>query len=127
MQRVDHDGVLVDVVHGDRGEVHPLTYLRRQLPPLLPALGEHLGALGVVAHACHGRTGQHQMGLIVGAVGGQQGEPGHHPGHVLEPVPAADLEHKASVVRRGLTIEDWSASVVAANPDGSRRPIPPRN
>ncbi len=91
-------GVLVDVVHRQRAQVQTRLGLVGLVVPDLLALLEHLGALGVVAHARHVRADEHQVG-VVGQVVEVVGERTEHPVHVLEPVPATDLQHEPGVGR----------------------------
>ena len=84
-------------------------------PPVGAALGEHLGALGVVGHPGHVRPDEHEVG-VVGTVGGHRDEPREHAGHVLEPVPPAHLDHEPGVVGRRRTVGDE----VGVAPDGAR-------
>ena len=103
LERVDDDGVLVHVVHRDRRQVHPLANAVGQRAPLRTALGQHLGAFGIVVHAGHVRPGQHEVG-VGWAV--HAGEPLHHAGHVLEAVPPAHLDHEGRVVGRRRPVDE---------------------
>ena len=51
LQSVDNRGVLLDILHRQRAEVHPPTHSRRQLMPRRPDLVENLGASGSSATA----------------------------------------------------------------------------
>jgi hypothetical protein len=94
LQRIHDDRVLVDVVHRDRGQVHADADRFRELVPVLGAVAEHLGALGVVGHARDVRPREHQVSAVQAVVGDRKDEALHHAGHVLEPIPPAHLEHQ---------------------------------
>jgi hypothetical protein len=106
LERVDDDGVLVAVVHRERGEMHPTTHFRRQAPPSFPALGEDLCALRVIAHPGHLQSGQHQMRLPDTMLVARADETCHHPCHVLQPVPTAYLHNKRRPQRGRVRLEE---------------------
>ena len=86
--------------------------------PVLSAFGEDGGTLRVVGHPGDVRSGQHQVG-VGGTVGGHPGEAGEHAGHVLEPIPPADLHDEPRLRRRRRSVGDESR----AGSDSPDRPV----
>jgi len=87
LQRVDDRGVLLDVGHWQRDEVHALGDLVGQRLVLGDRLGEHLAALRVVGHRLDRRPGMDEV-----RVGHHRRdvrrEAADHPDRVLQRVPA---------------------------------------
>jgi len=90
LQRVDHGRVLVDVIQRQRHQQDARSGRGAQVPPLQQALPVDRGTLRVVAYLVDRRADQHQ----VPGRGRHDivGEAAHDTGHVLEPVPAGDLD-----------------------------------
>ncbi len=79
---------------------------------------------GSSAHACDRGADEHEVRAFVGTVGDAEGEAGDHPGHVLQTVPAADLDHQRDIAgRRGPSTTSPPVSACGAPTPGrpSRR------
>src|SRR5690606_27719479 len=96
---------------------------RCEATPQLHALLEHLGPLRVVTDALDGRPHQDQVRLRWDVRRVDEGS--HHPGHVLETVPPAYLQHVGDVpgqwVARdhhaGVAAQDIAAAVPPGEAD----------
>jgi hypothetical protein len=126
LQGVDHGRVLVYVVKRQRHQQNARPGSGRQVVPLQQAFPVHGRALRVVGHLVDSRAGQHQVSTAAGH--NVVGEAAHDPRHVLEPVPAGDLEHHR-IIKAGAALpcddrllgDDVHVAVAAHEPGGHLR------
>ena len=104
LQRVNHGRVLVDVIQRQRNQQDACPGRRAQILPLQQALPVDRCALGVVTHVLDRRANQHQVSLTAGR--DMVGEAAHDSGHVLEPVPAGDLDQHPIIEPRAALAGD---------------------
>ena len=109
---VDDRGILLDVVHGNRHEVHAVASRRGQGLPRLDALLQDRLTLRVVGDPADVGPHQRKDRLLVGDVLGKAVE---HTHHVLEPVPPRDL-HDRSDIGVGGTVGTHDLALVGHPP-----------